>query len=145
LAAVVAVVIVVAAVVAVGAAIVEGEVVAGSLLDHGEVLELLSQPVDPEGETLQGQVLVRIMMRLDVKGLTNTFKLSEGAPEQLGGELIVVEERFLIGVLGRRLLPLLQLLLMAAFVVVVVLPSSLLRRRWAPRHYLLLLSVTEDL
>jgi hypothetical protein len=27
-------------------------VAAGSPLDHGEVLELLSQPMDPEGETL---------------------------------------------------------------------------------------------
>jgi hypothetical protein len=35
------------------------------------------------------------MMRLDVEGLTNTLKLSEGALEQLGSELIVVEERFL--------------------------------------------------
>jgi hypothetical protein len=51
------------------------------------------------------------MMRLDVEGLANTFNLSEGAPEQLGSELIVIEERFLIGVLGRRLLPLLLLLL----------------------------------
>jgi hypothetical protein len=56
-------------------------VAAGSPLDHGEVLELLSQPVDPEGETLQGRVLVHIMMRLDVEGLANTFKLFEGAPE----------------------------------------------------------------
>jgi hypothetical protein len=80
-----------AAVVAIGAAIVEEEVAAGSPLDHGEVLELLSQPVDPEGKTLQGRVLVCIMMRLDVEGLANTFKLSEGAPEQLGGELIVIE------------------------------------------------------
>jgi hypothetical protein len=144
LAAVVATVVAVAAVIAVGAAIVEEEVAAGSPLDHGEVLELLSQPVDPEGETLQGRVLVRIMMCLDVEGLTNTFKLSEGAPEQLGGELIVVEERFLVDVLGRRLLPLLQLLPMAAFVVV-VLPSSPLRRWWAPRRHLLILSVTEDL
>jgi hypothetical protein len=83
------------------------------------------------------------MMHLDVKGLANTFKLSEGAPEQLGNELIVVEERFLVDILGRRLLPLLQLLPTAAFVVV-VLPSSPLRWRWA-RRYLLLLSVTEDL
>jgi hypothetical protein len=45
------------------------------------------------------------MMRLDVEGLANTLKLSKGAPEQLGGELIVVEERFLVGILGRRLLP----------------------------------------
>jgi hypothetical protein len=114
LAAVVAAVIAVAAVVAVGAGIVEEEVAAGSPLYHGEVLELLSQPVDPKGETLQGRVLVRIMMRLDVEGLANTFKLSEGTPEQLGGELIVVEEWFLVGVLGRRLLPLLLLLPMAA-------------------------------
>jgi hypothetical protein len=71
------------------------------------------------------------MMRLDVEGLTNTLKFSEGAPKQLGGELIVVEERFLVSVLGRRLLLLLQLLPTAAFVVV-VLPSSLLRRLWAP-------------
>jgi hypothetical protein len=47
------------------------------------------------------------MMRLDVEGLANTLKLSEGAPEQLGGELIVIEERFLIGVLGCPLLSLL--------------------------------------
>jgi hypothetical protein len=84
------------------------------------------------------------MMRLDVEGLANTLKLSEGAPEQLGGKLIVVEERFLVGVLGRRLLPLLQLLLTTAFVVV-ILPSSPLRRRWAPQRHLLLLSMTEDL
>jgi hypothetical protein len=64
-----------AAVIAVRAVVVEEEVVADSLLDHGEVLELLSQPVDPEGETLQGRVLVRIIMRLDVEGLANTFKL----------------------------------------------------------------------
>jgi hypothetical protein len=32
------------------------------------------------------------MMRLDVEGLANTLKLSEGTPEQLGGELIVVKE-----------------------------------------------------
>jgi hypothetical protein len=37
--------------------------------------------VDPEGETLQGRVLVHIMMCLDVEGLANTFKLFEGAPE----------------------------------------------------------------
>jgi hypothetical protein len=72
---------VVSAVVAVGAAVIEEEQAAGSPLDHGEVLELLSQPVDHEGETLQGRVLVRIMMRLDVEGLTNTFMISEGAPE----------------------------------------------------------------
>jgi hypothetical protein len=63
------------------------------------------------------------MMRLDVEGLANTFKLSEGATEPLGSELIVVEERFLVGVLGCQLLPLLQPLPTAAFVVV-VLPSS---------------------
>jgi hypothetical protein len=28
-------------------------VAAGSLVDHGELLKLLSQPVDPECETLQ--------------------------------------------------------------------------------------------
>jgi hypothetical protein len=71
----------VAAVAAVGATVVEEGVAAGSPLDHGEVLELLSQPVDPEGETLHGQVLVHIMMRLDVEGLANTFKLSDGALE----------------------------------------------------------------
>jgi hypothetical protein len=81
----------VAAVFAVGAAVVEHEVAAGSLLDHREVLELLSQPMDPKGETLHAWVLVHIMMRLDVKGLANTFKLSEGASEQLDGELSVVE------------------------------------------------------
>jgi hypothetical protein len=43
------------------------------------------------------------MMRLDVEGHANIFKLSEGAPEQVDGELCVIEERFLIGVLGRRL------------------------------------------
>jgi hypothetical protein len=32
--------------------VVEDEMAAGSLLDHGEVLELLSQPVDAKGETL---------------------------------------------------------------------------------------------
>jgi hypothetical protein len=90
----------VAAVRAVEATVVEEEVAADSLLDHWEVLELLSQPVDPEGETLYGRVLVHIMKRFDVEGLANTFKLSEGAPKQLGGELIVVEEWFLIGVLG---------------------------------------------
>jgi hypothetical protein len=84
------------------------------------------------------------MMRLDLEGLANTLKLSEGAPEQLGSELIVVEERFLVGVLGHRLLPLLQLLPTAAFIVV-VLPSSPLQWWWAPRRHLLLLSVTEDL
>jgi hypothetical protein len=40
------------------------------------------------------------MMRLDVEGRANIFKLSEGAPEQVDGDLSVVEERFLIGVLG---------------------------------------------
>jgi hypothetical protein len=83
--------------------------------------------MDPKGETIHAWVLVHIMMRLGVEGLANTFKLSEGTPEQLDDELSLVEERFLIGVLGRRLLPILQLLLMAAFVVV-VLPSSPLRR-----------------
>jgi hypothetical protein len=67
------------------------------------------------------------MMRLDVEGLANTLKLSEGALEQLGSELIVVEERFLIGILGHWLLPLLQLLLTAAFIIV-VLPSSMTTR-----------------
>jgi hypothetical protein len=139
-----AVVVIVAVVVAVGATIVEEEVAAGSPLDHGEVLELLSQPVDPEGETLQDRVLVHIMMRLDVEGLANTLKLSEGPPEQLSGELMIVEERFLIDVIGCRLLRLLQLLPMAAFVVV-VLPSSPLRRQWASQRHILLLSVTKDL
>jgi hypothetical protein len=68
-----------AVVIVVGAATVEDEVAAGSPLDHGEVLELLSQPVDPEGETLHARVLVHIMMLLDVEGCPNTFKLSEGA------------------------------------------------------------------
>jgi hypothetical protein len=94
---VVAVVTVVAVVAAVAVVVVEEEVAAGSPLDHGEVLELLRQPVDPEGETLHARVLVHIMMRLDVDGLANTFKLFEGAPEQLDGKLIVVEERFLVG------------------------------------------------
>jgi hypothetical protein len=44
------VVTVVAAVVAAMAAVVEDEVAAGGPLDHGEVLELLSQHVDPKGE-----------------------------------------------------------------------------------------------
>jgi hypothetical protein len=140
----VAVVSAVVTVAAVGAAVVEEEVATGSPVDHREVLELLSQPVDLEGETLQGRVLVHIMMRLDVEGLTNTLKLSDGALEQLSGELIVIEERFLVGVLGLQLLPLLQFRPMTAFVVV-VLPSSPLRRRWAPRCHLLLLSVTKDL
>jgi hypothetical protein len=112
----------VAAVVTVGAAVIEEKVAAGSPLDHGEVLELLSQPVDPEGETLHARVLVHIMTCLDVEGLANTFKLSEGALEQLDDELSVVEERFLIGVLGRRLLSLHQLPPTAAFVVVVLDP-----------------------
>jgi hypothetical protein len=103
-AAIVVAVVAVAAVVAVGAAIVKKDVAVGSPLDHGEVFELLNEPVDPEGETIQGQVLVHIMMRLDVQGLAITLKLSEGAPEQFGGELIVVEEWFLVGVLGCRLL-----------------------------------------
>jgi hypothetical protein len=64
----------VAAVVAVRVAVVEQEVAAGSPLDHDEVLELLSEPLDPEGETLHAQALVHIMMRLDVEGLTNTFE-----------------------------------------------------------------------
>jgi hypothetical protein len=84
------------------------------------------------------------MMRLDVKGRANIFKLSEGTPEQVDDELSVIEEWFLIGILGRWLLPLLQLLPTAAFIVV-VLPSSPLRWRQAPRRHLLLLSVTEDL
>jgi hypothetical protein len=71
----------VAAVVAVGAVVVKDLVAAGSPLDHGEVLELLSQPVDPEDETLHARVLLHIMMCLDVEGRANTFKLPEGAPE----------------------------------------------------------------
>jgi hypothetical protein len=50
-AAVATVVAAVAVVVAVGATVVEDEVAAGNLLDHGEVLELLSKHVDLEGET----------------------------------------------------------------------------------------------
>jgi hypothetical protein len=84
------------------------------------------------------------MMRLDVEGRANIFKLSEGSLEQVDSELGVVKERFLVSVLGRLLLPLLQLPLTVAFVVV-VLPSSPLRRRRALRSHLLLLSVTEDL
>jgi hypothetical protein len=84
------------------------------------------------------------MMCLDVEDCTNTFKLSEGTPEQVDGELSVVKERFVVGVLGRRLLPLLQLLPTAAFVVI-VLPSSPLQRWWAAQCHLLLLSATEDL
>jgi hypothetical protein len=140
----VAAVVAMAATIAVGATVIGEEVAASCPLDHGEVLELLSQPVDPEGETLQGRVLVHIMMRLDVEGLSNTLKLSEGTPDHLDGELIVIEERLLVGILSRRLLPLLQLLPTAAFVVV-VLPSSPLRRRWASRRHLLLLPVTEYL
>jgi hypothetical protein len=67
----------VAAVVAVGVAVVEERVATGSPLDHEEVLELLSQPVDPEGETLHARVFVHIITRLDVEGLANTFKLSK--------------------------------------------------------------------
>jgi hypothetical protein len=145
-AAVVTVIATMAAVIAVAAvvAVVEEEVAACSPLDHGEALELLNQPVDPEGETLHARVLVHIMMRLDIDGLAKTFKLSEGTLEQLDGELSVVEERLLVSVLGHRLLPLLQLLPTAAFVVV-VLPSSPLRRWWAPWRHVLLLSVTKDL
>jgi hypothetical protein len=43
--------------------------------------------MDPKGETLHARDLVHIMMHLDVEGLANTFKLSEGTPEQLDGEL----------------------------------------------------------
>jgi hypothetical protein len=45
------------------------------------------------------------MMHLDVEGRANIFKLSEDAPEQLDSELSVVKERFLVDILGRRLLP----------------------------------------
>jgi hypothetical protein len=82
------VIVAVAAVVTVGAAVVEDEVAAGRLFDHREVLELLSQPVDPKGETIHAWVLIHIMMCLDVEGLANTFKLSEGAPEQLEVNLL---------------------------------------------------------
>jgi hypothetical protein len=34
---------------------------AGNLLDHVEVLEFISQPMDPEGETLHVWVLVHIV------------------------------------------------------------------------------------
>jgi hypothetical protein len=68
------------------------------------------------------------MVRLDVEGLANTFKLSEGALEELDGKLSVVEERFLVGIHGRRLLPFLQLFSTVSFVVV-ILSSSPLRRR----------------
>jgi hypothetical protein len=95
----------VVAVVAAVATVVEEELAAGSPLDHREVLELLCQPVDPEGETLLARVLVHIMTRLGVEGLDNTFKLSEGAPEQLDSELSLIEERFLGGVLGCRSFP----------------------------------------
>jgi hypothetical protein len=74
----------------------------------------------------------------------HTFKLFEGAPEQLDDKLCVVVEWFLVGVLGRRLLPLIRLLPTVAFVVI-VLPSSPLRWWRAPRHHLLLLSVNDDL
>jgi hypothetical protein len=85
------------------------------------------------------------MMRLDVEGRTNIFKLSDGALKQVDDELGVIKERFFVGIVGRRLLHLLQLPLTATFVVV-VLPSPPLRRRWAPRRHLLLrdLSLTED-
>jgi hypothetical protein len=85
-------------------AVVEDEV-ATNPLDHGELLEPLRQPVDTESETLRAQVLVHFMMRLDVEGCANIFKLSEGAFEQVDDELGVVEERFLIDVLGRWLFP----------------------------------------
>jgi hypothetical protein len=71
------------------------------------------------------------MTRLDVEGLDNTFKLFEGAPKQLDSEQSVVEERFLVGVFGLRLLPLLQLLPTVVFSVV-ILPSPSHRWRWAP-------------
>jgi hypothetical protein len=35
------------------------------------------------------------MRHLDVEGLANILKLSECAPEQVDGELSVIEERFL--------------------------------------------------
>jgi hypothetical protein len=38
-------------------------VTAGSPLDHGEVPELLSQPVDPEGETLHARATVDILFK----------------------------------------------------------------------------------
>jgi hypothetical protein len=44
-------------------------------------------------------------MRLDVEGLTNTLKLSQGAPEQLGGELIVGEKQFLVASLAAGSFP----------------------------------------
>jgi hypothetical protein len=128
IATVVAVVAAVAAVVAVGTSIVEDDVVAGRPLDHEEVLELLSQPVDLEGETLHARFLVYIMMRLDVEDHAKIFKLSKCAPEQADDVLSVIEERFLVSVLGHRLLPLLQLLPTTTSVVV-VLPLSPLQRR----------------
>jgi hypothetical protein len=66
------------AVITVGAAVVEDEV-AASLLDHRELIEPLRQPLDPEGEALHAPVLVQFMMRLDVEGRANVFKLFEGA------------------------------------------------------------------
>jgi hypothetical protein len=78
----------VATVVAIGATVVEDKLAVGSPLDHAEVLELLSQPVDPEGETLHPRVLVHIMVHLDVKGLANTFKLSEGAMSSSTANLV---------------------------------------------------------
>jgi hypothetical protein len=77
-------------------AVVVKDEVAASPLDHGELLKAHHQPVDPEGETLQTQVLVHFMMRLDVEGPANIFKLSEGALDQVDGKLGVVEERFLV-------------------------------------------------
>jgi hypothetical protein len=56
-------------------------VASGSPLDHGEVLELLSQPVDPEGVDPSKSSPCTHHDALDVEGLSNTFKLSEGAPE----------------------------------------------------------------
>jgi hypothetical protein len=55
----VAVAIAVATIVAIRAIIIEEEVAAGIPLDHGEVLELLSQPVDPEGECNNPEFSVR--------------------------------------------------------------------------------------
>jgi hypothetical protein len=49
--------------------------VAVSPLDHGELLEPLRQPVDPEGKTLHARVLIHFMMRLDTEGRANIFKL----------------------------------------------------------------------
>jgi hypothetical protein len=37
--------------------------------------------MDPEGEALHALVFVHFMLRLDVEGRANIFKLSEGAPE----------------------------------------------------------------